>query len=226
LVVAASDERLNRANILATVAPSETPSDVETTIVGNISAEEGFVGLAGGSTQQAGQFAGSGPEPSWSVAEVVRELAAADGATFRPAASLFRDFAIRCRQLGVASAHIDLLAFRRLFACQIAGLDRIDEPLRSAVAGLAEGVDDDVLAPYVAIVIAAVNGAPTPSEDELARLYGSSSPSRVRRLLEHLERGGLIVVREDFGGERTISVPGLAELLSRVAAHAPMDNAA
>ena len=46
-------------------------------------------------------------------------------------------------------------------------------------------------------------------EDELARVYGSSSPSRIRRLLEHMERQGLIVVREEFGGGRTIIVVGL-----------------
>ena len=31
----------------------------------------------------------------------------------------------------------------------------------------------------------------------------------IRRLLEHLERKGLIVTREDYGGGRTINVPGL-----------------
>jgi DNA-binding GntR family transcriptional regulator len=64
------------------------------------------------------------------------------------------------------------------------------------------------------LVIAAATGDPMPDEEELARLYGSASPSRVRRLLEHLERLGLIVVREDFGGERSITVPGVAERLA------------
>ena len=48
-----------------------------------------------------------------------------------------------------------------------------------------------------------------PGEEELGRLYGSTSPSRVRRLLDHLERQGLIVVREEFGGDRTIIVPAI-----------------
>jgi len=162
---------------------------------------------------------------SHSVAGVVRELAEDAGATFRPPAALFRDFAIRCRQLGVASSHIDMARFRRLFACQIAGLDQLDQSVRDKVERLVEGVDDDVLAPYVAIVIAAVKGAATPGEEELARLYGSSSPSRIRRLLDHLERSGLIVVREDFGGERTISVPGIGELLKQPAMPEEADNA-
>ena len=145
------------------------------------------------------------------IADVVRELAASEGATFRPATALFRDFAIRCRQLGIASAHVDLPGFRRLFAFALAGVDQLEEPLRGLVEQQAARVDDDVLAPYLALVIAAASGDPMPGEEELARLYGSASPSRVRRLLDHLERMGLIVVREDFGGERSITVPGVDE---------------
>ena len=154
-------------------------------------------------------------EPAGAIVDVVRELAATEGATFRPATALFRDFAIRCRQSGIASAHVDLAAFRRLFAFALAGVDRLDAPLRGIVEQLGAQVDDDVLAPYLALVIAAANGDPMPDEEELGRLYGSASPSRVRRLLDHLERLGLIVVREDFGGERSITVPGIAEMLDQ-----------
>jgi hypothetical protein len=154
------------------------------------------------------------PEPVSAIGDVVRELATSEGATFRPATALFRDFAIRCRQSGIASAHVDLAAFRRLFAFALAGVDRLDEPLRGIVEQLGGQVDDDVLAPYLALVIAAAQGDPMPDEEELGRLYGSASPSRVRRLLDHLERLGLIVVREDFGGERSITVPGIAERIA------------
>lgn len=151
---------------------------------------------------------GASSDPS--IASIVRDLAASDDATFRAAPALFREFAIRCRQRGVASAHIDIGRFRHLFACQIGGLDRLDGAARTYVEQLIDGVDDDVLAPYLAIVIAAAKGDAMPDEPELARLYGSSSPSRIRRLLDHLERSGLIVVREEFGGERTITVPHVA----------------
>lgn len=142
---------------------------------------------------------------------VVRELALAEGATFRPAAACFRDFAVRCRQRGIPSAHVDLPRFRRLFARAVSGLDTLDEPVRRAIERAAEGVEEDCLAPYLAILIAARTGRAMPDEEELGRLYGSASPSRVRRLLEHLERQGRIVVREDFGGERTITVPAIPE---------------
>jgi len=151
------------------------------------------------------------PTPSVTSPEaVVRELALSEGATFRAVPALFRDFAIRCRQQGVASAHIDIARFRRMFACEIGGLARLEGGVRKHVEGIISSVDDDVLAPFLAMAVAEALGDPMPDEDELARLYGSSSPSRIRRLLDHLERSGLIVVREEFGGGRIITVPGVA----------------
>ncbi len=151
------------------------------------------------------------PAGGASIDTILHEMAAEEGATFQPLASLFRDFAIRCRQRGVASAHVDMTQFKRLFAFASAGLGRLDDAQRSAVERLAEHVSDDVLAPYLAIAAAAAEGRSAPDEDELARVYGTSSPGRIRRLLEHLEKTGLVVVREDFGGERSITVPGLEE---------------
>ena len=147
------------------------------------------------------------------VDSVLAEMAAEDGATFRPASTLFRDFATRCRQQGVASAHIDMPTFRRLFAFASAGVGLLEESQRARVEAMAEGVADDVLAPYLAIVVSAARGSGTPDEDHLARVYGTASPGRIRRLLEHLEKTGLISVHEDFGGERTITVPGIEDVL-------------
>lgn len=162
----------------------------------------------------------SGVSTADSVAEeivdidgIVRELAQSEGATFRPATSLFRDFAILCRQRGVASAHVDISQFRRLFACEIGGLNQLEGAARAIAQEMIAGVDEDVLAPYLAMIVASARSEPMPDEETLAHLYGSASPSRVRRLLDHLERCGLIVIREEFGGERTIIVPGVAERL-------------
>ncbi len=148
--------------------------------------------------------------PATTAEAIIAALAQSEGATFRPAPALFREFALRCRQAGVASAHIDLARFRRLFACAAGGLDRLEGAIRAHVEAIIAEVEDDVLAPFLAIAVAEALGAPMPEEDELARLYGSSSPSRVRRLLDHLERSGLIVVREEFGGGRIITAPGVA----------------
>ncbi|WAT16964.1 ATP-binding protein [Aurantiacibacter sp. MUD11] len=152
--------------------------------------------------------------PAGDVDTVLRELAAEEGATFRPASTLFRDFATRCRQQGVASAHVDMPAFRRLFAFASAGVDQLDAEQREVVERMAEGVADDVLAPYLAIVVTAALGQGSPDEEQLARVYGTASPGRIRRLLEHLEKTGLIAVHEDFGGERTITVPGIENVMA------------
>lgn len=148
------------------------------------------------------------------IAAIVSGIAAQEGATYQPIASLFRSFAIQCRQQQVPSAHIDMTAFRRLFAHAVSGLFRLEPDMQARVAAMGEGVAEDVLAPFLAIAVAAAEGKSAPDEDELARIYGSSSPSRIRRLLDHLERGGLIVVREDFGGGRSITVPGIGEGVS------------
>ena len=140
---------------------------------------------------------------------IVRELAMEDGATFQSQTALFRNFAVRCRQAGVPSAHVDMMQFRRLFAYASSGLDRLEAGKRETIEELAQAVPEDVLAPYLTLAVNAALGRTAPDEDELARAYGSSSPSRIRRLLDHLERQGLIVVREDFGGERTVTVAGL-----------------
>ncbi len=148
------------------------------------------------------------------VDSVLADMAAEEGATFRPIATSFRDFATRCRQQGVASAHIDMPTFRRMFAFASAGVGMLEEGQRERVEEMAQGVADDVLAPYLAIVVSAARGHGTPDEDHLARVYGTASPGRIRRLLEHLEKTGLISVHEDFGGERTITVPGIEDVMA------------
>ena len=152
------------------------------------------------------------------LTRVIVELAAEEGATFQSSAALFRNFAQRCRQQGVPSAHVDMLEFRRLFAFAAAGLHELPEKLRETIEELSQAVPEDVLAPYLALAVSVARGASAPDEDELARVYGSSSPSRIRRLLEHMERQGLIVVREEFGGGRTIIVVGLEDLADAAAA--------
>ena len=143
------------------------------------------------------------------IEQVLGTLAREDGATFQPASQLYQTFMMRCRAAGIGGVPLDMSVFRRRFAIASTGLERLDEPVRVRVLALAEGVDDDVVAPYLAIAAAAAEGYPSPDEDELARVYGTSSPGRIRRLLEHLERLGLVVVREEFGGGRSISVPAL-----------------
>jgi hypothetical protein len=66
-----------------------------------------------------------------------------------------------------------------------------------------------MLAPFLLIGRAAMEGSPCPDDDALGAAYGTRSPGRVRRLVEYMERQGAVVVRSDFGGRRSIGIPAL-----------------
>jgi hypothetical protein len=143
------------------------------------------------------------------LCEVLAEMVAEDGCTFQPVPVLFQDFTVRCRMQRIPGHGIDLAAFRRRFALAVGGIvDDRDERWADLLA-IARIVPDDLLAPFVVLAKAASEGAPCPDDDELARVYGTSSPGRIRRLLDHLEKSGLIAVRTDFGGRRSVGIPGL-----------------
>lgn len=143
------------------------------------------------------------------IAQIIAELAAEDGIAFQSASAQYQTFLMRCRRERLVGPMPDMQGFKRQFAVAGAGLDVLDDDTRNRILALAERVEEDLLAPFLVIAKAAHAGETVVDEDALARAYGTSSPGRIRRLLDHLERQGLIVVREDFGGSRTLMVPGL-----------------
>ena len=104
---------------------------------------------------------------------------------------------------------LDLVNFRRRFAMAVAGIADTSDERRADILRLGRSVPDDVLGPFLLLAKAAQDGEPCPADYQLARAYGTSSPGRIRRLIEHLEKSGLIVVRTDFGGRRSIGIPEL-----------------
>lgn len=142
------------------------------------------------------------------VLETLAELAEEPECTFQPIASLYQDFTVRCRMKRIGTDGIDMASFRRRFALAVAGCDP-QEPGWAQILRIAGDVADDLLAPFLVIARAAQAGQPCPDDDTLSRVYGTQSLGRIRRLLEHLEKSGLIVVRTDFGGRRSIGVPAL-----------------
>lgn len=151
----------------------------------------------------------SAPAAEQAVAEILAEIAADEGSTFQPPASLYQDFSVRCRMRGLSAKQLDLNTFRRRIAMAAAGIfDPVDERWAD-ILRLAGAIPDDLLGPYLLIAKAAQQGNPCPDDLSLARAYGTSSPGRIRRLIEHLEKSGLIVVRTDFGGRRSIGIPEL-----------------
>ena len=147
---------------------------------------------------------------SAAIREVLRAMAAEEGCTFQPVSALFLDFNVRCRMRGLREHGLDTSAFRRRLALAVAGFDESDEDEQArAILQLARGVPEELLAPFLTIARAAAAEEHCPDDDELARIYGTSSPARARRMLDYLEKGGHIVVRTDFGGRRTVAIPGL-----------------
>ena len=146
------------------------------------------------------------PEEARRIAADLLEEVAEAAAPGQPIAAAFQDFAVRCRMRGVA-APADLAAFRRDFALARAGL-RGAEGWEEALA-LAEALPEEMLAPFLSLARAAREEAPCPSDETLARLYGTSSTSRARWMLSAMEEKGLIVSRVDLSGKRTIALPHL-----------------
>ncbi|MFZ1742141.1 MAG: ATP-binding protein [Pontixanthobacter sp.] len=146
---------------------------------------------------------------SYIADEVLHAMASDPANAFLSAANLFQSFLTNCRQRGMIAPRLDMSQFRRRFAFAIARIDALADAQKSQVERLSAGVEDDVLAPYLVILRSAFEGRLGPDEDEMAAAYGTSSPGRIRRLLDHLESQGLIVIREEYGGGRTILVPGI-----------------
>ncbi len=140
---------------------------------------------------------------------ILQDMAADPECAFQPVATLYQDFAVRCRMQKMARVPLGLPEFQRHLAMAMAGITDPDAPDWQPVRDIAARVPDDVLAPFLMIAAAAMAGRPCPSDDALAQAYGTRSPGRVRRLIDHMEKSGLIVVRTDFGGRRSIGVPDL-----------------
>ena len=153
------------------------------------------------------------------MAAILTEMALEPDCTFQPAAQLFQDFTVRCRDAaagrhGHRSGGVPE-AFRRW---RWPALPTIGEPRWQEVLRIGRDVSDDLLAPFLVLARAAAEGTPCPDDDKLAEVYGTRSPGRIRRLLEHLERSGLIVVRTDYGGRRSIGIPELGLTTAPMAA--------
>ena len=154
-------------------------------------------------------FAPSQAEIDAAVRDILFDMAAEEDCTFQPPAKLFQDFTVRCRMQRLTAGHVDMASFRRRFALAVAGVrDETSDDWRE-ILRVASVLSDDLLAPFLVIARAAREGLPCPDDDELARVYGTSSLGRIRRLLDHYERCALIVVRTDFSGRRSVSIPEL-----------------
>jgi hypothetical protein len=142
---------------------------------------------------------------------IMAELLGDPDASFRTVAVLYQDFLVRCRIRRVPGEPPALPAFKRKLAVARVAPDREvaqSDGWRQALA-LSETLTDDVQGVFLVLAQAALTAAPCPSDATLARLYGTHSASRARRLLTWFEERGLLVVRLDFRHNRVVAFPDL-----------------
>jgi len=142
---------------------------------------------------------------------IMAELLGDPDASFRTTAVLYQDFLVRCRIRRVPGEPPALPAFkRRLAIARVAPEKHVaqSEGWQQALA-LSETLTDDVQGVFLVLAQAALSGAPCPSDATLARLYGTHSASRARRLLTWFEERGLVVIRLDFRNNRVVAFPDL-----------------
>lgn len=130
---------------------------------------------------------------------------------FRSVAVLYQDFLVRCRIQRIPGEPLALPAFRRRLAigrAKVAADVAAGEEWQRALA-LSERLPDDVQSVFLAVAQEAISGGQCPPDATLARIYGTHSVSRARRLLTYFEERNLIVVRTDFHGRRVVAFPDL-----------------
>ncbi len=142
---------------------------------------------------------------------IMAELLGDPDASFRTVAVLYQDFLVRCRIRRIPGEPPALPAFKRKLAvarvapdAEVAQSDGWQQAL-----ALSETLTDDVQGVFLVLAQAALTNAPCPSDATLARLYGTHSASRARRLLTWFEERGLLVVRLDFRHNRVVAFPDL-----------------
>jgi hypothetical protein len=145
------------------------------------------------------------------VSAALSEVLSDPGSAFRADGELYQDFLVRCRIRRVPGPPMVLKAFRRRMAIIRSGA--CEETLASEgwqkALGLIDGVMEDLQGVFLLIAQAALTGAPCPSDARIARIYGTHSVRRARRLIGYFEEQGLIVLHADARGNRIAAFPDL-----------------
>src|ERR1700712_5575721 len=143
---------------------------------------------------------------------ILAAILADPDAGFRAIGVLYQDFLVRCRIEGLGAGAPDLPAFRRMLTHAPAGVGAAasEDAIWQDVAARASVLPEDMQGIYLMLARAAQEHAPCPSDDVLARAYGTRSLGRARRLLAYMEERGLIVCQTDGAGRRSVTLVELA----------------
>jgi hypothetical protein len=146
------------------------------------------------------------------IDEILSQMVADPDSAFQPAASLHRDFVMRCRVRRLGAAVPDFPAFRRRMAAvraQAAYPEGVDETAWTRAIDLSQRLPPELQGVFLVLCRSALAGAGCPPDADIARFFGSHSPGRARRILGQLEQLEAIVTRTDFQLRRIIAIPEL-----------------
>lgn len=158
---------------------------------------------------------GLSPEQRQAAIDVaLRDILSESDAGFRTTAVLYQDFLVRCRIRRVGGEPLGLASFRRRLAVAHAGIDLAEAEAEDSpwaeVLAMADALPEDMQGVFLSLARAAFDRRPCPSDEDVARAYGSRSPRRARRVLAHMEERQAIVCRLDGRGRRIVAIPGVA----------------
>lgn len=145
------------------------------------------------------------------MAAVLSEILDDPQAAYRTDAVLYQEFLVRARMRRIAGPPMAMSEFRRRVAVTRSGVD--DETAASeawaTALTLSISVTDDLQGVFLLMAKAAIRHESCPSDQRIARAYGTHSARRARRLLGYFEEQGLIVLHTDFSGKRIVAFPDL-----------------
>ncbi|WP_370931293.1 helicase HerA domain-containing protein [Bartonella sp. DGB1] len=133
--------------------------------------------------------------------------------SYRQVAVLYQDFLVHCRINKWSKNLPDINIFRHnLSIAQAENIyPKILEDGKQQKWNLAieqaEKMPEDTQAVFLTLVRAALLKEDCPSMDSLAKIYGTYSISRVKRLIDWFEKQDLLVLRKDFSGSVKIIFP-------------------
>jgi len=142
---------------------------------------------------------------------IIQTLSSEPDADYRPIPTLYQDFLLRARIEGLGRDALDLPQFRARLATIRSGIDperATGEDWQNAEA-IARSLPEDVQPLYLLIARSALDAAPCPTDEALARAYGTHSLGRARRQLAYLEERNVIAVREEGSGKRIVGMVNL-----------------
>ncbi len=144
------------------------------------------------------------------LASLLREVLDEDDGGFRPPASLYQDFLVRCRIAGMGREAMDMRSFRRALATARSGTtpEAAETEEWQEAETIASTLPEDMQPVFLYLARAALDGRTCPPDRDIARIYGTHSTGRARRMLGWLEEQNIIVLRLDGAGRRRAAIIG------------------